>query len=82
METGTIAALLGALGAGGIITKLIEGIWGWRSGRMGREQDAWGQRDREAKARRILEEYAHKLRRLLQRHDIEPPDWPDYHTHD
>lgn len=80
MSTGTLVAVLGALGAGGILIKLTEGIWAWITGKASRENDAWAQRDREAKARRVLEEYAATLRRQLQDHGVEPEKWPDYQT--
>lgn len=33
--------------------------------------------DDEAKQRRITQEYASKLRRILSEHGVEPPPWPD-----
>lgn len=81
----TWALLLTALGAGGIITKLIDNVVAWAKGRQAEERDAWTERDREAKARRILEEYAHRLRRRLFRLGAregdgtdDVPPWPEY----
>lgn len=80
METGMIVAIIGALGLGTILAKLSENIWAWVTGKTAREQTAWAQRDREAKARRQLEEYASTLRLRLISLGEEPPDWPIYKT--
>lgn len=80
MEIGAITAVLGALGAGAILTKLVESIIQWATGKQGREQTAWEQRDREAKARRMLEEYAARLRLELIESGRTPPPWPEYTT--
>ena len=80
MEIGTITAILGALGAGAILAKLVEGIIQWATGKQDREQNAWEQRDREARARRMLEEYAAHLRLELIESGRTPPPWPEYTT--
>ncbi len=81
----TWALLLTALGAGGIITKLLDNVVAWLKGRQAEERDAWAERDKEAKARRLLEEYAHRLRRRLFRlgaregdGEDDVPRWPTY----
>jgi len=73
----TWALLLTAIGAGSIITKLVDNAVAWLKGRQAEERDAWAERDREAKARRILEEYAHALRRLLFRRGAREGDGED-----
>ncbi|MBN0040257.1 hypothetical protein JN535_08780 [Cellulosimicrobium cellulans] len=85
MDTGQIISLVAALGIGGILKQLIDNVAAWRKGRQAEERDAWAERDREAKARRVLEEYAHALRRLLFRlglregaSDDDIPPFPNY----
>jgi len=85
MTAPTIFTMLSALGAGAILLKLVEAVLQRLMGRQKREQDAWAQRDREAKARRMLEEYATDLRLLLIENGAkraELPDWPPYRTTD
>lgn len=81
MEGGDlIVAAIGAISGGGAL-KLIDSLRDWRKGRHQEEANAWDQRDREAKARRKLEEYAHVLRSMLLRQGTskdELPPWPDY----
>jgi len=72
---------ISALGAGAILLKLTEALIERFTGKQRREQNAWQQRDREARIRRLLEEYAHLLRRELI--DVgydadEIPAWPRY----
>lgn len=70
-----------ALGAGAILLKLTEALIKRFTGKQQREQDAWSQRDAEARARRILEEYAALLRRGLLDAGYDPdelPPWPKY----
>lgn len=81
MDAGTVIAFLTATGAGAILLKLVEGIVQWATGKSKREHDAWAQRDEEAQKRRLLEEYAHTLRRELIDRGIEVediPQWPTY----
>lgn len=83
MDTGQIISLIAALGVGGILKQLLDNLTAWRKGRQQEERDAWAERDRQAKARRLLEEYAHLLRRQLieagvAADDLEP--WPQYKT--
>ena len=78
MESGTLILIAASLGSGGILTYLAQEVFDWAKGRKREEADAWTQRDREAKARRILEEYAHALRRHLIRLSEDPDDWPRY----
>ena len=85
MTTPAIFTLLSALGAGAILLKLVEVVLQRLMGRQKREQDAWTQRDREARARRMLEEYAGDLRLLAREHGIpreDIPAWPEYRTTD
>jgi hypothetical protein len=81
----TWALLLTAIGAGGILKALLDNVVAWLKGRQTEERDAWAARDREAKARRVLEEYAHTLRRRLFRRgaregdgEDDVPRWPTY----
>lgn len=85
MDTGQIISLVAALGIGGILKQLIDNLTAWFKGRQAEERDAWTERDREAKARRILEEYGHGLRRRLFRRgavegpgEDDVPPWPNY----
>lgn len=83
MSVEGIATIVTALGAGGILLKLIEAVIQRVLGKQKREQDAWSQRDKEAQARRRLEEYASDLRILLRDRGVDRadiPDWPDYRT--
>ena len=79
----SVLEILTTLGAGSIIGLLVKEIIGWIRGRQANEQSAWEQRDREAKARRMLEEYAHELRHELTDLGLDPddlPTWPSYGT--
>lgn len=82
----TILATIGStLGVGGVIAVVARAIADWGAGKPQREQSAWEQRDREAKARRMLEEYAHDLRHELIELGLDPndlPEWPEYTTRD
>lgn len=94
MDTGTLVGLVGALGAGGIIAKLLDNVFAWFNGKTGKENNAWAQRDaaweqvakeraradHEAKNRRLLEEYNAVLRIEMKSHGIKPEDWPTYKT--
>src|SRR5699024_4538954 len=85
MSLPAIATILSTLGAGAILLKLVEAILQRLMGRQKREQDAWVQRDREARARRMLEEYSSILRRRLLDAGVayaDLPVWPDYSTTD
>lgn len=77
---GDIAVLLTALGVGGIVTKLAESWMANRKGRHEKEQNAWQQRDTEARHRRILEEALHQHRTCWHRLDgrayDDMPPWP------
>ena len=75
------AAWASALGAGAILLKLTEALIKRFTGKQQREQDAWEQRDKEAKVRRLTEEYAHLLRWELIDAGYDPdelPPWPKY----
>lgn len=79
--SGTVISLLAAAGFGGIIAALIKEIADWFRGRKTEERDAWADRDREAKARRKLEDTLHKTRRIAQDSGVaeaDLPAWPDY----
>lgn len=85
MSLPAIATILSTLGAGAILLKLVEVTLQRLMGRQKREQDAWVQRDREARARRMLEEYAAVLRRQMLETGIpyaDLPAWPTYSTTD
>lgn len=75
------AAWASALGAGAILLKLTEALIKRFTGKQQREQDAWAQRDKEARSRRLLEEYGAVLRRELLDTGYDPdeiPPWPKY----
>lgn len=79
--SGTIISLLAAAGFGGIIVALIGHIADWLKGRKAEERDAWADRDREARARRKLEDTLHKTRRVALDGGVPEsalPPWPDY----
>ncbi|RLV54838.1 hypothetical protein D9V41_14710 [Aeromicrobium phragmitis] len=81
MEGGDLIQAAVLMVTGGGLVKLVDSLQAWRKGRHQEEQDAWTQRDREAKARRKLEEYAHILRSMLLRRGAtkdELPPWPEY----
>lgn len=83
MDIGTLVAGFTALGLGGILTKLVENLLKRRSGKLAEEQTAWQQRDSEARARRKLEEFAHRQRLLMIARGIpetDQPTWPEYDT--
>lgn len=85
MDVGTIISLAAALGIGGIIGKLIDAATSKSKDKRADERSAWADRDTEARKRRLLEEYAHRLRRLLFKHGAQEgpgeddvPTWPTY----
>lgn len=91
MEIGTVVTVLGSGFGGAIILELLRQIAKWRTGRLAAEQTAFQQRDAamrdrdaEAKRRRILEEYAHTLRRAWHLATGTPyddmPVWPPSNT--
>lgn len=69
MDGAQIVSLLIALGAGGILLELVKRLFDSFSGRGKKRRDevdrAWGARDEEARKRRISEEHASLIRRLL-----------------
>jgi len=79
MDFGDILALFATLGLGGILTQTAKAILARLTGRADREQDAWAQRDAEARHRRVLEEALHDTRECLRRHGVpyaDMPAWP------
>ena len=78
MNQTSVVLLAAALGSGGILTYLAQELLRWVRGRTGQESSAWIERDKEAKARRILEEYVHDLRRQVHDCGDTPIDWPHY----
>lgn len=69
MDGAQIVSLLIALGAGGILLELVKRAFDTFSGRGKKRRDevdrAWSARDEEARKRRISEEHASLIRRLL-----------------
>lgn len=69
MDGAQIVSILIALGAGGILLELTKRIVDTFSGRGKKRRDevdrAWSARDEEARKRRISEEHASFIRRLL-----------------
>lgn len=90
MDAATVALVLTALGAGGILLELTKRIGGAVTGRGRRRRDevdrAWRRADREASRRRRMEEYASRLVRVLTAApcvDLEQiPPWPAYDSAD
>lgn len=86
MDGSQIVSLLIALGAGGILLELIKRLVDALSGRGRKRRDevnrAWDHADEEARKRRISEEHASQVRRLLieapcvDNNDI--PPYPNY----
>lgn len=80
--SGTIIQLIAAAGFGVIVSELIKQIADWFRGRKAGERDAWADRDREARARRKLEDTLHKTRRLAMDvggiAEADLPPWPQY----
>lgn len=79
--SGTIISLLAAAGFGGIIVALVNHVADWLKGRKAEERDAWADRDREARARRKLEETLHATRRVAIDAGVAEaalPPWPHY----
>lgn len=77
----TVAAVIAALGGGATLRELIGTTVGWLRGRQQEEQTAWEYGDRQAVARRKLEEYAGLLRRMLIEQGVayrDVPPWPRY----
>lgn len=84
MQGTAIWTALSLLGAGAVLLEVVKAFIGWLTGRHGREQDAWTQRDAEAKARRMLEEALHRTRIVAIAHGVAEdalPRWPRYNTH-
>lgn len=69
MDYAALAAIITAVGGGMIIPKLFTRAWDAISGRGKRRRDevdrAWRRVDREAQRRRVVEEHASHLRRML-----------------
>lgn len=69
MDVPQIVSLLAALGAGGILLELTKRLVDSFSGRGKQRRDevdrAWSARDDEARKRRISEEHASSIRRML-----------------
>lgn len=86
MDAQTVALVLGALGAGGILLELTKrGLDAWHNRGAKRRDEvdrAWRRVDREATRRRRIEEYASQLRRVLHGAPCvdasEIPPWPTY----
>ena len=79
MTIADFAVLATAVGLGGILKTLIDHLLDRRRGRMLDEQNAWEQRDKEARHRRILEESLHQHRTVWLEHGLpfdDLPPWP------
>ena len=75
-----ILELAAVLGLGAILNTLVNAVISWLKGRQTEQRDAWTQRDKEAKARRQLEEMVHETRRVALEHGVKPeelPHWPE-----
>lgn len=77
---GTGELIIGVLGLvfGGGGAALVKVGLDWRSGRLAEERTAWTERDREARARRLLENALHCANRRLIDAGQRPIEWPDY----
>lgn len=90
MDAADIASLIAAAGGGAILLELTKRGLDKLSNRGAKRRDevdrAWRRADREAQKRRVLEEYASQLRRVLigapcvETADI--PTWPAYSSTD
>ena len=90
MDAADIASLIAAAGGGAILLELTKRGLDKLSNRGAKRRDevdrAWRRADREAHKRRMLEEYASHLRRILisaaciEAADI--PNWPAYSSTD
>lgn len=81
METNDIAALLTAIGAGGIIGELIRQLIAWARGLHRKRHAEVTRTNRLRRIIRTLEQYAHRLYRLLLDTGADPddiPPWPEY----
>jgi len=90
MDAADIASLIAAAGGGGILLELTKRGVGALSGAGRKRRDevdrAWKRTDKEAQRRRLIEEHASHLRRILfgapcvDAADI--PPWPTYSSTD
>lgn len=85
MDAGQIIAVATALGLGGILGKFIDFLTERHRGKRDKNRAAWDVADEESSKRRLIEEYAHTLRRrLFKRGAVEGPGeddvppWPTY----
>lgn len=72
------------LGIGALLAQFLPWLWRFVTNREGKRRSdadkAWADRDDQARRRRVIEEHAHELRRILidapcvERADI--PSWP------
>lgn len=81
-----VVAFLSAVGAGAVLTKLIEGAARWFTGRQSRERQGWEAADEAERERRQWETWAHRVQLQGIRHgfdqllpptpaDITPQSW-------
>lgn len=86
MDAAMLATIIGAVLTGGMGTKLLDQVGPLVFGRGERRRSelerAWAARDREARKRRQIEEFASRLvRRLIEAPCVpadEIPEWPPY----
>lgn len=78
MGTGELIVAVISLVLGVGTAALVREIREWSSGRKAEERTAWAERDREAKARRLLENALHCANRRLVDAGQRPIEWPDY----
>jgi len=82
------ALIIGALGGGSVLIGVLNNFFKWFTGRAGRERirntdllkraDAADERaDSEAAKRRMIQEYASRLRRHMYDEKLTPEEWPD-----
>jgi hypothetical protein len=86
MDAATVASLIGAAGGGAILLELTKRLLDALTGRGLKRRDevdrAWSRADREARNRRIAEEHASRLRRMLIAAPcVAPEEIPDYPTY-
>lgn len=89
MDVGEVVSIIAALGLGGVGTQLIAARLQKQREKREIEGQAWRERDKEARIRRKLEEYAHELRRRMFRKGYvegdgpdDVPPWPNYNNKD
>ncbi|MEO6116024.1 MAG: hypothetical protein ABIP33_06530 [Pseudolysinimonas sp.] len=83
-----LGSIVTVLGSSGVLLALIRWVWKWATGRSQRERienassesqrvAAVEERQQSDARARVVEDYASRLRRQLDEHNVTPIDWPD-----